>query len=357
MVTETAFSQEKADAFFGKLLDIVNGGSLSLMVSVGHRTGLFDRMAELPPSTSEEIAQATGLNERYVREWLGGVASGGIVEYDAGTSRYALPEEHAAFTTRAAGPDNFAFIMQYIALLGNVEDKIVESFRNGGGVPYSDFPAFQSIQKEETERVYDAALVDVILPIVPGIVDRLKAGIDVADVGCGAGHAINVMAKAFPASRFVGLDFSEEGVGTGQAEAKNWGLTNARFELQDAAKLDKAEAYDFITAFDAIHDQAQPRRVLSNIARALRPDGVFLMADIAASSDVADNIANPWAPLFYTWSTFHCMTVSLALDGEGLGTCWGHQKAKELLAEAGFKSVETQQVEGDPINIYYICRK
>jgi 2-polyprenyl-3-methyl-5-hydroxy-6-metoxy-1,4-benzoquinol methylase len=165
------------------------------------------------------------------------------------------------------------------------------------------------------------------------------------------------MARAFPNSRFTGFDLLEESVAIASAEAKEWGLNNARFEVRNVTDLGETEAFDFITAFDAIHDQAQPRKVLANIAKALRPDGVFLLADIAASSDVAKNVGNPWTPLFYTWSLFHCMTVSLAYGGEGLGTCWGEELAKELLAEAGFKSVETKMVDGDPINIYYICRK
>jgi SAM-dependent methyltransferase len=356
-MTTQAFDQARAEAFAGRMTDIMSGGALSLMTSVGHRTGLFDLMADMPPSTSYDIARTAGLNERYVREWLGGMATGGIVEYDGVSRTYRLPPEHAAFLTRRAGPDNFAFMMQYIALLGNVEDGIVDCFRQGGGLPYSAFPSFQAIQKEETARVYDAALVDVILPIVPGLPDRLAAGIDVADVGCGAGRAVNVMARAFPASRFTGFDISEEGIADGAREAREWGLSNARFVVQDAAQLDSVESFDVITAFDAIHDQAHPRVVLRNISRALRPEGTFLLADIAASSDVAKNVGNPWAPLFYTWSTFHCMTVSLAAGGEGLGTCWGEELARELLAEAGFNSVRTTQVEGDPINIYYICQK
>lgn len=349
--------QAKAEAFAEKMLNAMTGGSLSLMLSVGHRTGLLDTMADLPPSTSEAIANAAGLNERYVREWLGGVAAGGVVEYNTETKRYRLPPEHAAFVTRAAGPDNMAFMMQYIAVLGDVESKIVDCFEKGGGIPYSDFPRFVEVQREETARVYDLALVDGILPIVPGIVKQLEKGIDVADVGCGGGRAINVMARAFPNSRFTGFDLLDESISFATTEAKEWGLTNVKFEVRNVTDLGETEAFDFITAFDAIHDQAQPRKVLANIAKALRPDGVFLLADIAASSDVGKNIDNPWAPLFYTWSTFHCMTVSLAYDGEGLGTCWGEELARELLAEAGFSSVETTQVEGDPINIYYICRK
>lgn len=357
MTTQT-IDQAKAEAFAGKMLEVLTGGTLSLMFSVGHRTGLFDTLAALPPSTSEEIAAAAGLNERYVREWLGGLTSGGIIEYDPGTKAYRLPAEHAAFLTRAAGPDNFAFMTQYTALMGNVEDKIVDCFRKGGGVTYSDYPAFVGLQKEETARVYDAFLIDGILPsVVPEVTERLSQGIDVADIGCGGGRAVNLMAKAYTGSRVTGYDFLEESIATASAEAKAWGLTNARFEQADVAGLEVSQGYDFITAFDAIHDQARPRQVLANIARALRPGGVFMLADIAASSHVEKNIGNPWAPLFYTWSTFHCMTVSLAQGGEGLGTCWGTELAQELLAEAGFTSVDVRQVEGDPINAYYVCRK
>jgi 2-polyprenyl-3-methyl-5-hydroxy-6-metoxy-1,4-benzoquinol methylase len=280
-----------------------------------------------------------------------------VIEYDPADRTYHLPSEHAAFLTRAAGPNNFAFFMQYIPLLGNVEADVVESFRKGGGVPYSKFPGFQRLQGEETARVYDAALVDAILPLAPGIVERLREGISVLDIGCGAGHAINVMAKAFPNSNFTGYDLSEEGIALGRAEARAWGLANARFGVQDVAELAETAQYDLITAFDTIHDQAHPRRVLAAVARALKPDGTFLMGDIAASSNLEENYEHPMGPALFMFSTFHCMTVSLAVGGEGLGTCWGEQKARELLAEAGFTKISTGQVEGDFLNIYYACQK
>lgn len=354
--TET-FDQAKADAFAGKMLETLNYSSLALFSSVGHQTGLFDVMAKLPSSTSEQIAKAAGLNERYVREWLGGVTLARVVEYDPAHKTYRLPSEHAAFLTREAGPNNFAFFMQYVPLVGNVEADIVDAFRKGGGVPYSKYPSFQRLQGEETARVYDAALVEAILPLAPGIVEHLQEGISVLDIGCGAGHAINVMARAFPKSNFTGYDFSEEGVALGRLEAKDWGLPNAKFEVKDVSKLDEVGQYDLITAFDTIHDQAHPRRVLAGVAAALKPGGTFLMGDIAASSNLEENYDHPMGPALFMFSTFHCMTVSLALEGEGLGTCWGEQKARELLAEAGFTQISTGQVEGDFLNIYYACQK
>jgi SAM-dependent methyltransferase len=356
-VATQELNQEAVKAFAGKMVGILNDGGLALMTSIGHRTGLFDTMAGLAPSTSEQIAQAAGLNERYVREWLGAMVTGGIVDVDPERRTYFFPPERAVCLTRAAGPHNVATPMMFVALLGKVEDQIVERFRNGGGVPYSAFPQFQQQMAENSAQVHDASLVDTILPLVPGLVERLNAGIDVADVGCGQGHAINVMARAFPNSRFTGYDFSEAGIEAGWNEAHAWGLPNAFFLVQDAAKLDIANVYDLIVVFDAIHDQAQPRTVLKNIHRALKPNGTFLMVDIRASSDVADNVSHPLGPFLYSVSAMHCMTVSLSLDGEGLGAAWGEEKARELLAEAGFALQEIKQVEGDIINSYYIATK
>jgi 2-polyprenyl-3-methyl-5-hydroxy-6-metoxy-1,4-benzoquinol methylase len=248
-------------------------------------------------------------------------------------------------------------ITQYIPLLGNVEEDIIESFRNGGGVPYSAYPRFQQLQAEETSRVLDATLIDTTLPLVPGLTECLQAGISVADVGCGQGHAINLMAQAFPNSRFTGYDFSKEGIDTGKAEAKRMGLENAHFEVKDVATLDAFGEYGLITAFDVIHDLAQPAKVLKKIIDALQPNETFLMVDIAASSNVSENIEHPLAPALYTFSVMHCMTVSLEQHGEGLGTVWGEQRARQMLADAGFTQVEVKQVPGDILNNYYLATK
>jgi SAM-dependent methyltransferase len=347
--------EARTEAFAERMLEALNAASVTLMTSVGYRTGLFDTMAELEPSTSQEIADAAGLNERYVREWLGAMVTGRVVEYDPQQRTYSLPPEHAASLTRAAGPDNIAAVAPYIPLFGSVEGEVIECFRNGGGVPYSAYPGLQEQLDNESRPIYDATLIDKTLPVVPGLVERLEAGIEAADVGCGSGHAINLMAKAFPNSRFTGYDFSEGGIQRGKAEAEALGLRNTSFEAKDIADLDAADRFDLITAFDTIHDQAQPRKVLREIAKALRPQGSFLMVDIAASSNVEDNIEHPLGPTLYAFSCLHCMTVSLALDGEGLGTAWGEQKAQELLAEAGFDRVDVRQVEGDIFNNYYVA--
>jgi SAM-dependent methyltransferase len=348
---------DTTEEFAARIVGAFDSAGLAVLLSIGHQTKLLDTLAELPPATSAQIADAAGLNERYVREWLGGVVAGRIVDYDPDSQTYSLPRQRAAVLTRAAGPDNLSRTAQFIPMLGEVEQKIIRCFHNGGGLPYSDYPRFHKLMAEESGEVFDAALVDVILPMAEGVPDRLREGVDVADIGCGSGHAINVMAEAFPASRFTGIDFSEEGLAAGTAEADRLGVTNAKFVEANAEELDATETYNVITAFDAIHDQAQPAEVLHNIYRALRPGGVFLMVDVKASSQLEDNIGVPLATILYTISTMHCMSVSLGLDGAGLGTCWGRQLATSMLADAGFVDVTVGEIETDPMNYYYVARK
>lgn len=355
MATAIAEETKAVPEFLARLMGILNDGMLCLGISIGHRTGLFDTMADGSKATSTVIAKRAGLNERYVREWLGAMVTGRIVDYDATTKTYTLPADRAAFVTRAAGIDNLATFSQFIALLGTVESQVVGSFRKGGGVPYSEFADFQRLMAEDSGQTFEARLLQTTLPLVDDLVDRLESGIDVADIGCGSGHAINLMAAAFPKSRFVGYDFSEEGLAAGRAEAKEKKLGNVRYESKDVSTLDAAAAYDFITSFDAIHDQAHPARVLTAIRRALRPGGVYLCVDIAASSELANNLEHPLGPFLYTVSTMHCMTVSLALGGDGLGTVWGKELALAMLVDAGFGRVDVRQVEGDILNNYYIA--
>lgn len=355
-LTTQTVDQAAAEQFAGRIVGVLDNASLALLLSLGHRTGLLDTLGELDrPATSTDVARAAALDERYVRELLGGLVVAEVLTYDAANRTYRLPPEHAATLTTAAGPDNLAFFTQYVGLMGTIEPEIARVFREGGGVPYEQYATFQPLQRAETARVYDAALVQAILPLASGVIDRLQAGIDVLDVGTGGGHAINVMARAFPNSRFVGVDISTEGIGLARAEAESWGLSNATFQVADAAEF--TGTYDLITAFDTIHDQARPTQVLAAIAGALADDGVFLMGDIEFSSKLEENVGNPFAPTVFAFSVFHCLTVSLAYGGEGLGTAWGRQLARQKLTEAGFTDISATYVEGDPLNVYFVARK
>lgn len=355
--SQNHLDSQKSEAFAGQMLSIINAAALALMTSIGHRTALFDAMAGLPPATSEEIAVAAELDERYVREWLGAMTTGRIVEHHPRTGTYFLPPEHAAWLTRAASPNNLAVTTQFISLLGAVEDKIVECFAHGGGVPYSAYPRFHEIMAQESRQTIAAALLDSILPLMPDVVSELGSGINVLDIGCGSGHSLNVMAEAFPASTFTGYDFSEEGIAAARDEAEAMKLSNVRFEVQDLAAMNEPRRYDLITAFDVIHDQAEPGKVLWRVADALRPGGTFLMQDIRASSHVHGNFDNALAPFIYTISCLHCMTVSLAQGGKGLGAAWGEERARQMLADAGFRNVEVHRLPHDIMNNYYVVKK
>lgn len=355
-----SFDQNKSDAFGDSLVALLNQAALSLMISVGHRTGLFDVMTEMQPSTSEEIAERAKLNERYVREWLGAMTTGRITEYDPMTRRYRLPPEHAVFLARKFSPNNVALFAQYIPELGSVEDDIVECFEKGGGVPYERFTRFHEIMTEDSGQSVLSSLFEHILPLIPDIQERLDQGIHVLDVGCGSALALNMMAERFRNSRFFGFDLSVEAITNGRKEAERRGLSNLELRVKDLSYFDsEAEEgkYDLITTFDAVHDQAKPLAVLRGIYRSLKQDGVYLMQDIGASSEVQNNMEHPLGPLLYTVSCMHCMTVSLAQDGDGLGAMWGREKATQLLKTAGFTTIEIRLLPHDIQNEYYIIRK
>ncbi|MEW6042986.1 MAG: class I SAM-dependent methyltransferase [Thermoproteota archaeon] len=340
--------------FEERMLDVMNDAALALMLSVGHRTKLFDTLSKLAPSTSEQIASASGLNERYVREWLGAMVTSKVVDYEPEAKLYSLSKEKADFLTRN-GTYNFASAMQFIPVLAYVEDHIVKCFENGGGVSYESFNRFHEVMAEESEQTVLSALIDKILPIVPGLAENLKSGITVLDVGCGSGKAINLMAKTFPRSQYYGYDISNEAIQNAKTESEQLGLTNTTFERRDVSKFVKEQHFDLITAFDAIHDQAEPEAVLKNIRKSLKPNGVFLMQDIRASSHLEKNVDHSLAPYLYAVSCLHCMTVSLAQNGRGLGAMWGKELATRMLHDAGFSSVEIKQLPHDPINYYYVA--
>ena len=347
MRMETSFDPARAERFAEQMTDALNGAALGLMTSVGHRTGLFDVLRGCAPAGAAEIAKQAGLSERYVLEWLGAMTTAGVVDHDPAAGTFRLPPEHAAVLTRAARPNNLAATFQWIPLLGSVEDEIVKCFERGGGMPYASYGRFHAVMAEENDQTVVAGLLEHILPLVPGLIERLARGANVLDVGCGSGRALVRLAETFPSSRFLGMDRSERAIENGRSEARALGLGNLRFEVGDAVAFDEPNRFDLITAF-AIHHQAAPAAVLASVASALRPEGVFLIQDIAGTGAVHEDAAHPLATFLYTVSCLHRTSVC---------TMWGRRAARRLLAEAGFGSVELQTLPHDPINLYYVARK
>jgi SAM-dependent methyltransferase len=351
---EQKLDKQRTQEFARKLFGLYTGGMLTLMVDIGHKTGLFESAAK-GPGTSQEIADRAGMNERYVREWLCALATGGVFEYDAASRTFSLPPEHAVCLTGTSSR-NLAPAGQGLPMLARRLPKIVECFKNGGGVPYSEYrPDFTEFMDASWRLLYDGLLIKGFLPAVEGLPERLESGIRAADLGCGTGHAVNVMARGYPKSTFVGYDIGEDAIARARAEAREMGLVNARFEVLDVTRLPAEPKFDLLTSFDAIHDQRDPAAVLRRAAGALAPGGVYLMIEPKASSNLEENIGKPFTPYMYGVSVLHCMTVSLAEGGAGLGTAWGVGAARRMLAAAGFRSVEVVDAPG-PQNSIYVCR-
>ena len=351
-----AFDNARSEAFLGKFLGAMNNAAMILMISVGHRTGLFDTLATASPCTSAELAKASGHAERYVREWLSVLAMSGVVDYDRTDRRFTLPAEHAAWLTRAAAPNNVAVNAQFISVIAGVEDEIVEHFHDGHGVHYHEYGRFHDVMGEHTGQNIVMNLIDRILPLVDGGIEALERGIDVVDVGCGAGGALLLLAETYPRSRFTGIDLCAPAFEKAQADAARRGLTNLTFKELDIGTVTTLGAYDIVLAFDAVHDQPDPQEMLRTVRRSLKPGGTYLMVDIGGSSVLEKNLDHPLGAYLYAVSTMHCTPVSLAQGGIGLGTMWGVEMASEMLFQAGFGKVQMTRHPHDPFNAYFVAR-
>jgi 2-polyprenyl-3-methyl-5-hydroxy-6-metoxy-1,4-benzoquinol methylase len=351
-----AFNPARAEAFIGKFLAGMNNAAMILMISVGHRTGLFDKLAEVSPATSAELAKASGQAERYVREWLSVMATSGVVDYDPADRRFTLPAEHAGWLTRAAAPNNVAANAQFISVIAGVEDEIVEHFGDGHGVHYHEYGRFHEVMGEHTGQNIVMNLIEHVLPLAEGSIGALERGIDVVDVGCGAGGALLLLAEKFPRSRFTGIDLCTPAFEQAEGLAIERGLHNLKFQELDIGTVTTLGAYDLVLAFDAVHDQRDPQEMLRTVRRSLKPGGTYLMVDIGGSSKLENNMDHPLGAYLYAVSTMHCTPVSLAQGGIGLGTMWGVELASEMLFQAGFGKVAMTRLPHDPFNAYFVAR-
>lgn len=359
--------------FSDRLVRILNHGALNLALGIGYGHGIFDVLDEQnAPVDLNTLAGLTGLNPRYLREWLGIMVTGGIITLhsDSGESdppddagaRFSLPEAHGDLLCRRAGSGNLGVYTQEIPLLtASALEPVTQGFRTGNGVPFSVYPEFQAFMSELSDAKHQKTLISEFLPSVDQgrLVEKLEAGISVCDLGCGQGVALALMARAFPRSEFTGIDNHGAAIAAAQASAGKRQVSNVRFICRDAAALAEdtalAGGFDYVCAFDAIHDQSHPLRALKGIRHILRPDGAFSMIDIKAGSDIRDNADHPMAPFLYTVSLMHCMPVGLSDNGRALGMMWGRQKALDLLNAAGFTRVSVQEIPNDPFNLHFYC--
>jgi len=334
------------------------GASLTVALAyIGDRLGVFKLMAAGEPMTSRQIAERTGLNERYIREWASTMAAAGYIEYHSADETFRMNREQAMVLT---WEDNTFFTggaFQYAVACYRQIGKLMDAFRGGGGVPFTDFgPEIVEAIERLFHAGYEAWVAEQWLPAVPGLEAKLQGGIEVAEVGCGAGQCIVPVAAAYPNSRFTGYDVDATSIARARTKAAGAGIANRLgFEQVAAESIPGADRFDLVLAFNCIHDMAHPRAALAGIRRALKPGGVFLWSEADAADRLEDNFT-PVGRTMYGASTMHCMTVSLAQGGEGLGSVIGAKLARELVQEAGFSNFERLAVK-NPYHQIFVMRK
>jgi len=355
MQTQAVLDQTKVDQFVGKVLGDTSATLVTLLAAIGDRLGLFKELAASGPVSSADFALRTGINERYAREWLGGMATAGYIDYDAATQRFRLPLEHAPALADEGGPFFFGGVHEMLPALIGVLDQVTESFRQGGGVPQSAYDAHLWDGMERfTMGWFENLLKQQWIPAMPDVRAKLQEGALVADVGCGRGRALIKMAQAFSNSRYVGYDVFQPSVDRATANAKAAGVADRVSFRQLDASTGLPEQYEVITTFDVVHDAVDPRALLRSIRGALQPDGIYVCLDINCSDKLEEN-AGPLGAMFHGFSVLYCMTTSLANGGVGLGTVGFHEsKVRELCAEAGFTSVRRVPLENPFNNLYEV---
>jgi len=365
MTSDDTKAQEN---FAAKMTDILNHGALNLAMGIGYRLRLFDIMDEFDePQTAGTLALKAGVNERYIIEWIGVMVSGGIIDLvknDPAEDLFQLPKAHGDLLTRRADHNNLGVYTQEIPLLTTCAmEAVIEGFKTGDGVSYHHYPRFQQFMGQLADAKHRRVLVDIFLPSVDDgrIVEQLKTGIKVCDMGCAEGVALLLMARTFPNSEFTGFDIARDALETARSQAKKMGITNVAFLEKDVANLEDDDqfegAFDYVTAFDAIHDQTQPLKALKGVYTVLKAGGAFSMVDIAAESSISENRMHPMGPFLYTVSLMHCMPVGLVEGGSGLGMMWGKKQAVTMLNQAGFHQVEVREIPEDSFNLHFFCRK
>jgi SAM-dependent methyltransferase len=345
----------RQEAFVGKILTDTSAAMTTAFASIGDRLGLFKDLAANGPSTSSDLAARTNTNERYIREWLGGMATAGYLDYDAASGRFTLPLEHTAALAEETGPFFFGGIYQMSRAMYMVTDKVIDSFRNGGGVPQSAYPDdFWDGLERFTAGWFENLLLQQWIPAMPDVQTKLEAGSKVADVGCGRGRALIKLAQAFPHSMYVGFDIFQPTIELATRKAVAAGVGDRlRFEARDVSG-GLPEKFDLITTFDVVHDAIDPVGLPRSIRAGLKEDGIYVCLDINCSHDLEENIG-PLGAMFYGFSVMYCMTTSLANDGAGLGTLGFHgRKVNEMCQEAGFSAVRRVPLENPFNNLYEV---
>ena len=345
--------REKVWQFIERVTGFAGGFTTIGLLALGDRSGILAVLAAEGPLTITDLARRAEVDERYSREILSGLAVAGVLDYDPIDETFTLPDEHAAVVADDASPYSFSGYLDLLPAMASQIPALAEAVRHGGGVPFEGFGegAVSGIDRANSPGVR-ILLTKRWLVAMPDVVEVLEAGGRVADIGCGSGTAAVAMATAYPDSTIVGLDVDRRSIDRAEARKAEAGLVNLTFQVGDAASLEPETGFDLVTAFDVVHDLADPLGTLGGVRRALRPGGVFLMMEPKVAADLQDDIGNERAALVYGMSTMFCLTQSLAVGGAGLGAAWGPKRAEALCRQAGFSGFETLPID-NPFSSFY----
>ncbi|QUD88382.1 class I SAM-dependent methyltransferase [Phenylobacterium montanum] len=342
----------KVEALVGKLVGDVGAALSAALITLGDRLGIYKAMGDGEPVTPAQLAEKTGLNERYLREWLSAQAAGGYVDYDAEAKRFSLSPEQALALAQEGSPAFFAGAFDIVQSVWLDEGKIEHAFKTGEGVGWHEH---STCLFKGTERFfrpgYNANLIDSWIPALEGVRERLEQGAEVADVGCGHGASTILMAQAFPKSHFYGFDYHQASIDRAREAAKEAGVADRITFEKAAAKDFPAHDYDLVTMFDCLHDMGDPVGAGKHVRETMKPDGVWMVVEPFANDDLEDNL-NPVGRIYYAASTMICTPASRAQEvGLALGAQAGERRLRSVMQEAGFGHV--RRATETPFNLVF----
>ncbi len=344
----------RMQAFAERLMGYKTGEMVSLMVHIGDELGLYRAMSGEDAVDAAGLAEKTGLDARWVLEWLRGQGAAGIIDH-LGDERFRLSD---VASIALLSEDSPAYLSGFFFKPPSHEviDKTIDAFRTGIGVSWGAHGAGASHFLCRTNRPFHLQLPDRVIPLIDGMADRLCSGASVMDVGCGSGTALTVLADAFPASRFVGIDPAANMIAEARERYAN--RKNVDFRVGFGEEISEADEFDLITTFDCMHDMTDPAGTMRSVHRALKKDGAWLIKDIRSQDSYAENLENPVAAMMYGFSVLYCMSSALSKQGgAGLGTLGFPPAVCERMGqEAGFSAFKVLDFEDDPFNYYYELR-
>ena len=341
--------REQARAFLDRFMTFASGATTIGLLAVADRTGLLAAMAGHVPATADEFADRAGTDPRYTLEILNGLVAAGVIDFEAAGHTYCLSDEHAAVIADDSSPYSMTGWLDMIPTVLAHTERVAEVTTAGGGIPFSEFGDRMVSGIDRGNRPsMTVLLARRWLSTMPDVVDRLRSGAAVADIGCGSGAAVAAMADEYPQTRVVGFDISADSIARARASTS---APNASFVVAGPEAMADHGPFDLVTALDVIHDLAEPQAALEWIRESLTPDGSLLMMEPRIDGSPADN-RNDRAALLYGISTFHCMTQSLAVGGAGLGAAWGKEAARDLCTTAGFTSFDELPID-NPFSSFF----